>query len=750
MFYLNVSSKKRHMFRLFPVVLVVVVLASYSLFFVSKWSRTDTIFVGDTLLGLTLYSYQYSGIARGEYAMWNPLVRAGESEETLHAFQSANPILNIVAVISVLGGVDDIVLSFAIYILVLVLLYAIGVYLLSSCWMGNRYAGALACILAIGSSSVFFSPYHASFILILHAIPWMLYAATMYFQKFKFRYLAIFALAYNSALYSYLFVMGLSYIIMLSVAAIIFYHKQVLASFYKLKKIPVWQILVGGGILLVMTYPDVLMFIGFRGKITLSRIIDISIADNYTLTWQNVFHRLSGSIFSVKFLGTLFGGIFNDSYEELRHYVGPVALPCVVVALVSLRKAAWCIAISALLVSMLAGNLFPANLLYELPVFSQIRNGHFLLQFAVFAIIIVSGFGFDYVLRRESKKVFGTVCAFMLFASLIILFFKLNASAHNNAALLILIGSMLVVLLAINYMPLKWLVGTFLSVAAAVMLGGTLLVNQLPMAGGINVSPELMALRQRSDHSLQFRFERPLNIDKISVPSVYSTTFGQDEFVSFVTLKDNSFKTLGGKFGLSSYPLLKSYFLFTSLPGHEEIMKRKFLFFSKCYTSREGSDMMEFMRDPDLLQGMLEGGVGMVDQVNSSDVSLGPFRSRASTDIPAVAEKSGLAVDVRRYNANSILLNVLVDKSGVLTYTDLWDKDWVVKVDGEYAHLVKVFHTFKGVELPPGRHEIEFLYKSKVIVAIIVMNIIFVVCVVGLAVGLLGVVWRDHLAGKSR
>lgn len=748
---MNVSRKKRHMFRLVPVVLVVVVLASYSLLFVHKWIQEDRIFVGDTLCVFALYSNHYSGLARGEYAIWNPLVQAGKNVVVHQGIQLAAPISNIVAGLSVLSGVKDIVLSYSMYILVHVLLYAIGAYLLIFCWTGNRYAGALACILAVGSSTVFFSPYHVFFVQILHGIPWILYAITMYFRKFQFRYLVIFALAWNSALYSYLFVMGLSYIFMLSVAATIFYHKQALAGFYKLKKIPVWQIFVVGGLLFITICPNVLMFMDFREKLALSRITDISVTDNYTLAWQDVFHRLTGSIFSVDFWVTLFSGTFTANPSgAFRHYVGPVALPLVVVALFSLRKAAWCIAMSGLLVSMLAADLFPANLLYELPVFSQIRNGHFLLQFVVFAIIIVAGFGFDYVIRRESKKVFGTVCALMLFASLIMLFFKLNASVHNNAALLILIGSMLVVLLAINYMPLKWFAGAFLCVAAAVMVGGTLLVNHLPMSGGINAPPELMALHHRTDHSLQFRFERPLNIETISVPSVYESHFGLNEFVSLVTLKDNSFKTRGVGIGLASFPVLKSYFLFTSLPGHEEIMKRKFLFFSKCYTSREGSDMMEFMRDPDLLQGMLEGGVGMVDQVNSSDVSLGPFRVSASTDIPAVAEKSGLDVDVRRYNANSILLNVLVDKSGVLTYTDLWDKDWLVKVDGEQVPLLKVFHTFKGVELLPGRHEIEFLYKSKVIVAIIVMNIIFVVCVLGLAIGLLDLAWRDRLAGKYR
>jgi hypothetical protein len=70
-FDMNILSKKRHFFQWYPVLLVGVVLLLYSLFFISKWSRPDVIFVGDTLCSFTLYSYQYSGIARGEYPICN-------------------------------------------------------------------------------------------------------------------------------------------------------------------------------------------------------------------------------------------------------------------------------------------------------------------------------------------------------------------------------------------------------------------------------------------------------------------------------------------------------------------------------------------------------------------------------------------------------------------------------------------------------------------------------------------------------
>ena len=746
---MKVISKQRNIFRLFPIGLIVVALACYSLFFVSKWGQTDRIFVGDTLCTFAAYSYQYSGIARGEYALWNPLVRAGQSEQLVHSLWLANPLSNIIATISILSGVEDIVFSFAIFILVIILFYISGVYFLTLSWTHDHFAGAFAAILAIGSSSVFYAPYHISFVQILHAIPWMLYATTMYLRNLQFRYLIVFTLAYNSAVYSYEVVMGFSYIILLSVPVVCFYHKDILSRFYKVKSIPVWHIFVVIGILLVMSLPNILILFGFNEIVPISRITEISVTDNYNLTWKSDVFRML--IFPTpNLLVTLFTGIFSASWEQLRLYTGPLALPFVIVALASWRKFVWCIALSGLLMTMLAGDFLPPSLIYKLPGFLLIRNCSFLLHFLVFVIIILAGFGFDYVIRRESRKLLGAVCVFMILASLIVVVFNWDASAHNNAALLMVIGSMLIVLLATNYMPVKWLVGILLSVATISTIVWTLLINQLPMAGAINVTPELLALRQRSDHSLHFRFERPLDIDKIEVPAVYNTTLGRDEYTSYVTLKDNSFRTRGGSFGASSLPISKNYLLFTSLPGYDEMMTNKLLFFSKNYTSGESSDMIAFKKNPDLLQRMLKDSVGMVDQVNSSDVSLGPFRSTTINDIPTAGEEGLLDVEVKRYNANSILLNVLVDKSGVLTYTDLWAKDWVVKVDGRDARLVKVFHTFKGVELSPGRHEIEFLYKSKVIVAIIMMNVVFLVCFVGLAAGLFGVAWRDHYSGKLR
>jgi len=223
---MNLFNSKKLYMQYFPIILVSIMLLFYSIFFLIKTSRPNYSFVGDTLNSLSLYSYQYSGIARGEYPIWNPLIRAGQPEEEYQCLQLASPISNIVIATSVLLGVKDITFSFAIYVLIHIIIFVSGIYILVSCWSNDKLSGAFAAILAIGSSSVFYSPYHFGFILILHAIPWVLYAITLYFREFKFRYLIIILLAYASALHSYEIVMGISFLITLGAIALILYFKK--------------------------------------------------------------------------------------------------------------------------------------------------------------------------------------------------------------------------------------------------------------------------------------------------------------------------------------------------------------------------------------------------------------------------------------------------------------------------------------------------------------------------------------------
>ena len=70
-----------------------------------------------------------------------------------------------------------------------------------------------------------------------------------------------------------------------------------------------------------------------------------------------------------------------------------------------------------------------------------------------------------------------------------------------------------------------------------------------------------------------------------------------------------------------------------------------------------------------------------------------------------------------------------IKQPGLFMYTDLWDNGWRVRVDGKEAPLRKVFHTFKGVELPVGIHEILFYYNNQLSFFIMLMNATFILCV---------------------
>jgi hypothetical protein len=732
--------KKSRSLSFQALVVISLLFLIFSFLFFSKAKTPDWIYVGDTLNTLVQYSFHYSGIARGEYAIWNPLLRAGESEVIFQMFDLAKPISNLVIVTSLLLNIKDIVFSYAVFIYTMITIYASGLFLLVRCWTNNRYAGIFASILAISSSSVLFYAYHLSFVHILHTLPWMLYSLTMYSRNFRFRYLVIFALSYCIFLYSYEFIMGLLYLIVLSISCIVFYYKELPNFLRKLKKIPVRHLLAAGFILFIISLPIVFIFFEYKSNLlAISRASNIQVSDKYTLSHEVGFSKIIWfPLLPMNFFITLFTGFIFRGFNELRHYIGPVSMPFLAVALFSFHKRAKCLALSALLICAIAANLFPLNLVLKLPLYSSIRNLHFFPQFFLMAAIILAGFGFDFLMKSRSlflKKVFNAAAVSLFLISLLLLVTgKSVYHGHNNAILLLSVFAMPALLYLVNFQALNRQAASILAVSAVVSICAYFLIGQMPgLSGGLNNSRELLALRERADHSLKFRFERPDDIQKVHLYDFWKkryTDFGRDEYSSMLTLTDNSYKSLGRKFGLSSFPFLKNYYLFLSLPGHELMMKKKFFFFKNFFISNKPEDMLAFKRDPDLFRLMLEKNIGIMDEIKGDDAgaSLGLFNPLLVEKLPLDAGKDNFDVSVKEYKANSICLNVSTDEPGLFAYTDLWDKDWQVNIDGEPASLKKVFHTFKGVIVPGGTHEIKFIYRSNAYLPILGMNIMFVLC----------------------
>ena len=61
--------------------------------------------------------------------------------------------------------------------------------------------------------------------------------------------------------------------------------------------------------------------------------------------------------------------------------------------------------------------------------------------------------------------------------------------------------------------------------------------------------------------------------------------------------------------------MLKSYILFSSIPGSGDVLRQKFLFFHKVFISSNKKDMMAFRNNPGLLRDFIGKGVGVVDDI---------------------------------------------------------------------------------------------------------------------------------------
>lgn len=76
-------------------------------------------------------------------------------------------------------------------------------------------------------------------------------------------------------------------------------------------------------------------------------------------------------------------------------------------------------------------------------------------------------------------------------------------------------------------------------------------------------------------------------------------------------------------------------------------------------------------------------------------------------------------------SVHKVSLNVQTDKNSLLVLRDTYDKEWKVYVDGELKKSYLVDRLFRGVEVPEGRHLVEWLYMPKVFYISLFISICF-------------------------
>jgi hypothetical protein len=134
-------------------------LLIYAYYFFQLSLTPGWAYIGDSANALFPYNFQYSGFARGEYPLWNPLNRSGEPLYFIQAFYLANPLSNLTILISLLFGIKNIILSLSIYYFLLTVLYVFGVYFLILVLTHNRFAATFGALISLVSPPVLWLPY---------------------------------------------------------------------------------------------------------------------------------------------------------------------------------------------------------------------------------------------------------------------------------------------------------------------------------------------------------------------------------------------------------------------------------------------------------------------------------------------------------------------------------------------------------------------------------------------------------------
>ena len=693
-------------------------------------SQPEWFFTGDTANNFNLFSYFFSSISHGEYPYWNPLVRTGERIAVFNATQLASPIVVIPSFFISLFGVSDLVTVFSIIVILYCIVYVSGIYAFIFCVTENHSPAAIGAILGIVSGPIIYAPYHLSFILILHAIPWLLFAIFSYYKTQRLTYIIIFFLASSTFLYSYEFVMGLLFLLIMCFMSILMRFHAVPISRIKLKNS---HVIIGMFLCIVSAAPLFFMYLDFKELLPINKLENLRITEDFNVSHDGykTTYRFIDYVLQPKLWITFFSGAYFNSEQELREVVGPAVIGFSAIGLWHTKHRKLCLLIIFSGLAMTAVHFWPFKTIFKLFPFTLIYNTHFLYQFLNFSAVVVAGIGFSLVLENRSRSVLiflNLICFSLLVVFLFIqLQFDMVGAIHNINILVI--GSIVTAAIALimNFAPSCHVKTMLMFIVSLYVITASLTYDNLPFAGEKIESTVYQKLRFRNDNMWKFKFERPDEVQSLILPknltesSLYLTSRG--EYSSNLSLEDNSYK-VGRSELLSAYPQEKSYYLFKNIPGAEMLMRNKFHFFDKYVLSSERFSLAQISEEPEVLRAMLSKRIALTNSevVGGKRVSLAKKDGLISIEDTPSKRIPG-NIKVKKYTANGIRFDIQLNQSGLLLYTDLMAPGWKAEVNGKPTPVVTVFETYKGLALKAGSHKVTFSYSSPAQYATVMMNI---------------------------
>ncbi len=76
---------------------------------------------------------------------------------------------------------------------------------------------------------------------------------------------------------------------------------------------------------------------------------------------------------------------------------------------------------------------------------------------------------------------------------------------------------------------------------------------------------------------------------------------------------------------------------------------------------------------------------------------------------------TGATATLARYGLNDVAIEVEAPAPVLVRLADLWYPDWVATLDGKPTPILRADYALRAVKAPPGRHQIEFHYRSEAV-----------------------------------
>lgn len=749
--------------RFAPGLIVPLILAGLALLLMMPFLRPPTgneALIGGDLVNqqYPLYSFIFDSVRNGDgLPLWNPYQFAGQTVVGNPQSSIYYPPAWIMAVIGVPRGVG--------WLVILHLWWGGWGMALFTRRLGASWAGALAGGIIYAFSGLMAAHLNAGHLNYLMCTGWLPWMAAAYLWAVGRRDWFIAALPGAAAVgmcilsgHPPMLYFGVVWLAVVTVYVVV--TRQV-STIHAIRTLVI--MLVVGGILGAALLLPVAEFTARSTRTDGG----IGFSNSYAMPAGQLLTLLIPNLFGEPYRG--YWGL--PFYEELTAYIG--ILPLVALPLVRRRVAAVLLAgmmiVGVVVSTGIDGGLF-SILYYLLPGYSLFRVPPRALYF-----FVVGGAGLTALLITDLQTAASgerverlrpmlryvlpiTAALCMVGAFLLMNTFTASSEAENPPWRLVQAGNMtMLAALAVGgtWLTLRVWSGEKVNIHAAVALTLFLLLadvgrvsSPLVQVGAVDVPEMWKTMSRAAPASPDFRVMTVPNEITWQAGSTYTrhlNASGYDPLVSedYQRLLEasgyNPTSPIARMLGVR-YLISDQAYEFSGLSGLESLISKTE---GGEWTIYEIADplprafiapALQVMDDEAASAGLASGEIDPLNTAIVEDEIDCPINASPQSSPNTEGGEANSTAVILNYKPNAVEIAARVEQPGILVLTDSYDPNWMVKVDGQPAELLRVHTALRGVCLPAGEHNVQFAFQPRAFYIGVIVSVLgwLVMGIVGL------------------